>query len=206
MIKKIIILSIFLCSSAKVFAIDLDPTSGSCVSGQALNIAIVANPSGASDTVQLGLNISGPGQVQFYLEPSDPSWDPAVPQCSNNETSAVTEVCADLEKNTGNVTAGESLGSVSILCTGTGTITVSAGSDNGYLVGGDLEEYATSGSYSSTGDTLPSTGIETNILLFIFGLILVLLGNYWDFFHLRGVRHMNDKSLVDSFEKKFSKS
>jgi hypothetical protein len=160
----------------RVSAIDLDPATGSCTAGQTLVINIDANPSGTSTIVQLGLDLTGPGSISYYTAPAGSSWNAPTAQCANNNTSSSTEICADLEKNTGNVTVGESLGSFGIYCTGTGTISIAAAGDNGYIVSGSLAPYAsTSGTYTSTG-TLPSTGILDDFRFLLIGGTLLAGG------------------------------
>lgn len=181
--KRIFLLTFsFVCLISLFFvtnvqAINLTPTTGNCVAGNTININITAAPVSTADGVQIALSLSGPGQIQFYTGPISSSWDPEVPTCSGGTTFTANSVCADLAKNTGTVTNGESLGTIGLRCTGTGTIMISAFTDNGYLNGVTFTAFgSTAGSYSSTG-TLPSTALNaTTLSKIILGTFLIISG------------------------------
>src|SRR5690242_12311239 len=95
-----------------VRAVNTSPNSGSLTPGATINISLTASPSGTSSAMQLRLSTTNL-TILNYTAPTT-NWAPALtgPGCGASFDS--DSVCVDLAKTSGNISAGESLGTIQV--------------------------------------------------------------------------------------------
>lgn len=121
------------------YAVSVAPNSGTVSASSTITVSIVASPNVSNaKAVSLRLTASN-GTITGYTSPAESANFLALGVCNDNGAKyTATEVCVDLAKTgTNTVSANESLGSFTIQVGASGTTTINAASDNGYLSEGE---------------------------------------------------------------------
>ncbi len=153
-----------------VKAFTLNPATGGVLANGATQvITIKANPTGASNGVDVYLNVTGMTVISY----TDAPGTLVLGNCAGSAKYESGRVCVSIAKGSGNFTVGESIGSFTVQGTGqTGTITVGANSiysdDQVVTEGTELLRFSSS---------LPNTSLDWKGLPLLFaGMALVTSG------------------------------
>jgi LPXTG-motif cell wall-anchored protein len=184
--KAILVLALFsfLVLPLKVQAISVSPTTSTFQSGINQTIQIVASnlPNSTTSAVNLRITLSGVGQIVNFTRPTT-GWQFFVSVCPGSTDFTTTLVCVDMTRTSGNyLVSGDSLGTLVIKGTASGTITLTAtgasGSElgSGYTSGGIFyARTGTLGTYTVTS-SIPNTAIEDVEWGVVLGISMIILG------------------------------
>jgi LPXTG-motif cell wall-anchored protein len=179
-----------------VNAVSVTPSSGSLTAGATETLELIAAPTESNqNAVVLRLSVTGMS-ITGYTDPS--GFLGVIGECSGGTKFTSTQICASLAK-TSSITAGESLGTITVQVGNSGTATITKDTGNSYNFGtesapdvGQAASYTiTTSDSGGTGDTgntggtgttggttvLPNTSVSRSNTLFIaIGLTFISLG------------------------------
>lgn len=179
----------FVSGFSPVKAFTANPSSGTFAPGASINMNLPAVPQTGENALEINIQVTNM-TITNYTPPASsgsvtwvPIADPTCPTFPNFFNA--TQICYSLAKvSGGNITAGESLGTIAATSGSVGTATVSKVAGNAYVGGSSRADVGQIASFTiatggSTGNTLPSTGIGEGLLeqkFLFFGLTFVSLG------------------------------
>ncbi len=185
----IIAIALIFVNISHVNAFTANPNSGTFAPGASINMVLPATPQSGENALEINVQVTNM-TITNYTPPASsgsvtwvPIADPTCPTFPNFFNA--TQICYSLAKvSGGNITAGESLGTIAATAGSIGTATVSKVAGNAYVGSSSRADVGQIASFTiatggSTGNTLPSTGIGESFLdqKFLFlGLTFVSLG------------------------------
>ncbi len=173
-------------------AVSASPASGTVARNNSFTVNLTATPPAGSNAVQLRLTIVG-ATITGYSRPAT-NWI-GISICGNGQDYDATHICVDLAKTSGNITSGESLGTITLLAGSSGTITITKDSGNAYSVGGTPQANTGVAATFTIGDTtnLPNTAIklEGNDLIILGAIMIIGAALGWIGYEIYKMKHAN---------------
>lgn len=175
-----------------VKAVSASPASGTVARNTSFTVNLTATPPAGATGVQVRLTITG-ATVTGYTRPTT-NWI-GLPTCGNGQDYDATHICVDLAKTSGNITSGESLGTITLLAGSSGTITITKDSGNAYSVGGSPQANTGVAATFTIGDTtnLPNTAItlEGKDLIIAGAVMIIVAALGWIGYEIYKMKHAN---------------
>lgn len=157
-LSTIISFTILILLTSPASAVSVSPNSGTVSSSSTQTIEILASPNVSNaKAVALRLTVSN-GTITGYTSPPESANFLTLGACNGSGAKyTATEVCVDLAKTgTNQLSSGESIGSITVQFGASGTTTVTAADDNGYLAEGEVNVNPQTGQLASF--TISTTG------------------------------------------------